>query len=660
MHLKSSTLAQPTNDCSPTSNCLTAKTLVVFDAGVDHLSLLVNDLLSADILILDPDHDSVAQITSALETRQSVTSLHIVSHGASGKLCLGDTQLDLQRLQQNAGQLKSWANVLKGGDILLYGCQVADGALGYLFLQQLHQLTGANIAASASRVGQVGDRHNWSLETQIGAVHTSVVFSEQLQASYPGTLATVNFSVSETILIESQGTPFSFDFEVIDFQGPLRIRIEADQPQAITQWNTNQLNVVGIPGGLNVGIFDVSPNQDFSAFEVILDAPTASISLPIFNDFQDDSPQTFTWTASPVSPADTVNIVGNTTTQIFDTPDEAPPPEPPVVSIAGSPTLIVEDEGTFATIELTLDRPAPEGGVNISVGTQSFRGLADFDVFSPQTSFENLSPVIGFSDNTGIVVNVTAGATSASVTFPIFNDADLPSTDPGATVNDDIGLDTQTWTLDPQLAIDAGLSAALGNYVVSASAGSFNWTIVDTRGQLNPPEAVDDSRSTAEDQVLSANVLVNDTDADGDSVFVSAVNGSEANLGQAVTLASGAVVRLNADGSYSYDPNGQFDSLNGGETATDSFTYTVTDGNQTSEGVFNQDSATVNITINGVDPEPEPEPEEPEVSFEIIPDSVSEADGDSLVLNFTVTGDIPDDGITVDLVGDVPGILQEF
>ena len=33
-----------------------------------------------------------------------------------------------------------------------------------------------------------------------------------------------------------------------------------------------------------------------------------------------------------------------------------------------------------------------------------------------------------------------------------------------------------------------------------------------------------------------------------------------------------------ADGSYLYDPNGAFDTLGAGQTATDSFSYTVADG----------------------------------------------------------------------------------
>ena len=35
---------------------------------------------------------------------------------------------------------------------------------------------------------------------------------------------------------------------------------------------------------------------------------------------------------------------------------------------------------------------------------------------------------------------------------------------------------------------------------------------------------------------------------------------------------------LNSDGTFSYDPNGQFEDLNVGESETDGFTYTIDDG----------------------------------------------------------------------------------
>ena len=55
---------------------------------------------------------------------------------------------------------------------------------------------------------------------------------------------------------------------------------------------------------------------------------------------------------------------------------------------------------------------------------------------------------------------------------------------------------------------------------------------------------------------------------------------------------------LNADGSYDYDPNGAFNFLSVGDTATDSFAYTVDDGNG------GTDTAAVTVTINGVNDAP--------------------------------------------------------
>jgi len=72
------------------------------------------------------------------------------------------------------------------------------------------------------------------------------------------------------------------------------------------------------------------------------------------------------------------------------------------------------------------------------------------------------------------------------------------------------------------------------------------------------------------------------------------VNGSTANVGTQIVLASGALLSGNANGSFVYFPNGQFDSLGIGESAQEIFTYTISDG----QG--GTDTATATITINGV------------------------------------------------------------
>jgi len=173
----------------------------------------------------------------------------------------------------------------------------------------------------------------------------------------------------------------------------------------------------------------------------------------------------------------------------------------------------------------------------------------------------------------------------------------------------------------------------------SQGATSSAAVTVTVNGQNDPPVANDDSGSTDESTVLNVaadGVLTNDTDVDsGDTKTVSAVNGSAGDVGIQVTLASGALLTLNADGSYAYDPNGQFNALNGEETATDEFDYTMQD----SQGATS--TATVTITINGIT----------NSAPVAVSQSVSVDEDPAISLSITLTGtDIDDDDLTFSIV----------
>src|SRR6185436_5028699 len=59
------------------------------------------------------------------------------------------------------------------------------------------------------------------------------------------------------------------------------------------------------------------------------------------------------------------------------------------------------------------------------------------------------------------------------------------------------------------------------------------------------------------------------------------------------TTGTKGVATDNGDGTFSYDPNGQFEYLSFGETTTDTFTYTVTDNHGASS------TRTATVTIHG-------------------------------------------------------------
>ena len=106
-------------------------------------------------------------------------------------------------------------------------------------------------------------------------------------------------------------------------------------------------------------------------------------------------------------------------------------------------------------------------------------------------------------------------------------------------------------------------------------ADSFSYTVTDDEGNVSnvatvnltidntqePPVAVDDAATTAEDTAVTINVLANDSDPDG-----ALVPGTVTIAGQP---ANGSVV-VNADGTVTYTPDANYNGA-------DSFSYTVTD-----------------------------------------------------------------------------------
>ena len=149
-----------------------------------------------------------------------------------------------------------------------------------------------------------------------------------------------------------------------------------------------------------------------------------------------------------------------------------------------------------------------------------------------------------------------------------------------------------------------------------SDSNSFGYTISDGRGGLDsatvtvtvdgvndPPVAMADSVTTDEETVLSDNVLTDngngaDSDPEGDPLTVTEVEGAAANVGNQITLASGALLTVNSDGSFNYDPNGQFETLSLFESVNESFGYTIADGQGGTSG------STVTIRVDGVNDPP--------------------------------------------------------
>jgi ELWxxDGT repeat protein len=170
------------------------KQIIFVDSAVPDYQTLIERADTAQIFILNKKLSGVEQITNTLALQSDIEAIHILSHGSPGTLHLGSETLNNQNLPQLGNKIKQWGKALtKNADILLYGCNVAAKETGLQFIQKLHQLTGANIAASNNKTGNQALGGDWELFVKIGQISTPLALPSAAMASYQGILGLTLF-----------------------------------------------------------------------------------------------------------------------------------------------------------------------------------------------------------------------------------------------------------------------------------------------------------------------------------------------------------------------------------------------------------------------------------------------------------------------------------
>jgi Ca2+-binding RTX toxin-like protein len=189
-----------------------AQDIVFIDSTVrDYQNLIAGIKSNTKVIILNSNEDGIEQITKNLQGG-TYKSVQIVSHGSAGSLQLGSSQLNSSNLKSYKSLLQ-WSNYLtEDADILLYGCDVAAGETGVGFVQQLSQLTGADVAASDDLTGSAALGGDWNLEVATGQIETQLAFEVGTMESYnyvlPITLTILNTSyIQDFNTLANSGTP---------------------------------------------------------------------------------------------------------------------------------------------------------------------------------------------------------------------------------------------------------------------------------------------------------------------------------------------------------------------------------------------------------------------------------------------------------------------
>ncbi|MEA5520920.1 DUF4347 domain-containing protein [Limnoraphis robusta Tam1] len=236
------------------------KTLVFVDSQVENYQSLIEETApNAEVIVLDSSEDGIEQITQALAERTNIESIQIISHGNDGQLNLGATTLTSENINSYSQQLSQWGNSLKqNGDILLLGCNIAASDTGKTFVQQLSQITGADVASSEDLTGNANLGGDWVLEYATGLIDAPIALQIGAMEAYENVLADFTVSTAADLTNALNQARNNFQADEITLTGSIN---GFTNSFAIDLQDSEPLTIIGngntIDAGNNTQIFRI-------------------------------------------------------------------------------------------------------------------------------------------------------------------------------------------------------------------------------------------------------------------------------------------------------------------------------------------------------------------------------------------------------------------
>jgi hypothetical protein len=142
--------------------------LLFVDPSVSDLGTILRNLRpEVEAIVLDAASRPARQIALALQGRHDLDAVHVIAHGAPGRISFSAGPWSLETLADNADDLAAIGEALRDyGGLQIWSCHTGEGARGRAFVDALSRATGAHVAAAAKLVGSPGLGGCWELEGQ--------------------------------------------------------------------------------------------------------------------------------------------------------------------------------------------------------------------------------------------------------------------------------------------------------------------------------------------------------------------------------------------------------------------------------------------------------------------------------------------------------------
>ncbi len=251
-------------------------------------------------------------------------------------------------------------------------------------------------------------------------------------------------------------------------------------------------------------------------------------------------------------------------------------PDPDPIDTLSVTAVTTPSNGTAVVASDTTATYTPKANFNgtdsfdytVSDGTDIATGTVTITVTAVNDAPSAVDDTATTAEDTAVDINVVANDTDPDTGDTLSVTAVTTTPSNGTAVVTSGSTATVTYTPN-----DDYNGTDSFDYTVSDGTETDTGTVTITVTAVNDaPTAVDDSAITKEDTAVDINVVANDTDVEGDTLSVTTITTTPGNGTAAIVVGSTTVV--------TYTPNS-------GYTGTDSFKYTLSDGNATATGMVN-------------------------------------------------------------------------
>jgi len=174
--------------------------------------LLTDEFLSSnnqtrtEVIFVNTSVDDYQQIVvddvdQMLANHQQLDALHFITHGSDGLFNLGSSIVSNETLASHSDSFEQWGAALaEEGDILFYGCNLAETAEGQQLVAAIANATNADVGASDNLTGHESLNADWRLEFSVGKIDTDESRMAKILNNWESHLQSITVTVTADVV----------------------------------------------------------------------------------------------------------------------------------------------------------------------------------------------------------------------------------------------------------------------------------------------------------------------------------------------------------------------------------------------------------------------------------------------------------------------------